>query len=105
MCCINKLVILTTVWVPWLYKDGGYEMFTFGIIDKLHKATSEAAAQLILQPQYTDNSQNICEEPPAYIKSMEALNFEVHSQMFWGLSVYCGCKISWAAASQVALCN
>jgi len=27
----------------------------------LHKATQEAAAQFILQPQYTDNPQNICE--------------------------------------------
>ena len=28
------------------------------------------------------------------------------SQMFWGLSVlYCGCKMNWAAASWVALCN
>ena len=29
--------------------------------DYLHKATQEAAAQFILQPQYTNNSQNICE--------------------------------------------
>ena len=28
--------------------------FCFGIEDKLHKATQEAAAQFILQPQYTD---------------------------------------------------
>jgi len=27
----------------------------------LHKATQEAAAQFILQPQYTDNPENICE--------------------------------------------
>ena len=33
MCCMNKLVVLTTVWVPWLQKDGGYEMFIFGIRD------------------------------------------------------------------------
>ena len=32
----------------------------FGIEDYLHKATVEAAAQFILQPQYTDNPQNIC---------------------------------------------
>ena len=27
------------------------------------------------------------------------------SQVFRGLSVYCGCKMNWAAASQVALCK
>ena len=32
----------------------------FGIEDYLHKATLEAAAQFSLQPQYTDNHQNIC---------------------------------------------
>jgi len=32
-----------------------------GIEDKVHKATQEAAAQFILQPQYTDNPQNLCE--------------------------------------------
>ena len=29
--------------------------------DYLHKATREASAQFLLQPQYTDNPQNICE--------------------------------------------
>ena len=39
----------------WLWEVG------FDIEDLLHKATREAAAQFILQPQYTDNPQNICE--------------------------------------------
>ena len=26
-------------------------------------------------------------------------------QLFWGFSVYCGCKMNWAAAPWVALCN
>ena len=29
--------------------------------DYLYKATGESAAQFILQPQYMDNPQNICE--------------------------------------------
>ena len=33
----------------------------FGSEDYWHKATCEAAAHLILQPQYTDNPLNICE--------------------------------------------
>jgi len=31
------------------------------LVLKSHKTTKEAAAQFILQPQYTDNPQNICE--------------------------------------------
>ena len=45
-----------------------------------HKATWEAVDQFILQPQYTDNPQNIYEGDCLYIKSMEVpfCNFEVH---------------------------
>ena len=39
----------------------GYERFTFDVADVLHKSMQGAAAQFILQPQYADNPQNICE--------------------------------------------
>jgi len=32
--CKNKLVVLTTEWLPWLqtsWRDSGYERFTLGI--------------------------------------------------------------------------
>ena len=46
----------------------------------MHKATWGAVDQFILQPQYTDNPQNIYEGDYLYIKSMEVpfCNFEVH---------------------------
>ena len=63
----------STAKTSWLfYPQSGYPGFRqigeavvtgglFGIEDYLHKATQETAAQFILQPQYTDNPQNICE--------------------------------------------
>ena len=39
----------------------GYERFAFDIADVLHKSMQGAAGQFILQPQYADNPQNICE--------------------------------------------
>jgi len=38
---------------------------------RMHKATQEVAAQFILQPQYTDNPQNICEGITCLHKSIE----------------------------------
>ena len=49
--CKNKLVVLTTEWLPWLqtnWRDSGYERFAVVLIFR--------AAQFILQPQLcTDN--------------------------------------------------
>jgi len=42
------------------WRDSGYEV-CFGIEDKLDKVIQEETAQFILQPQYADNFQNICE--------------------------------------------
>ena len=61
--CKNKLDVLTTEWLSWLqtnWRDSGYEV-CFGIEDKLDKVIQEETAQFILQPQYTDDFQNICE--------------------------------------------
>jgi len=47
----------------------------------LHKTTQRAAAQFILQPQYTDNPQSICEGITClHYKGIEVpyCNFEVH---------------------------
>ena len=57
--------------------------------------------QFILQPQPTDNPH--VRETPAGIKDMEVpyCNICNDSFTFWGLSVYCGCKMNRAAAFQV----
>ena len=49
---VYKEVMLTTQWLPWLQTSCWYGM---------HNVTREAAAQLILQPQYTADSQIVCE--------------------------------------------
>ena len=60
---VKEIVVLTTEGLPWLqtWEDSGCERFALGSKTNLHKATQEATAQLILQPQHTDNSQKICE--------------------------------------------
>ena len=60
--CNNMLVVLTTEWLPWLQmdcRDCGYERFALML--KTNCNPPKAAAQFILQPQYTNNPQNICE--------------------------------------------
>ena len=57
----NKLVVLTTEWLYHGCRQAAETVVCFGIRDELHKATQGAAAQFTLQPQYTDNHQNICE--------------------------------------------
>ena len=64
-------------------------------------ATQEAAAQFILQPQYTNNLKT-----PESLKAAPYCIFVmVPAQMFWKLLVYCGCKLNWPDASWVTLCN
>ena len=46
---------------------------------------TEAAAQFVLQPQYTDNPQNICNEMHFKVAVRKPQNLQ-------GFSVHCGCK-------------
>ena len=60
--CNNMLVVLTTEWLPWLQmncRDCGYERFALMLNTNCNPP--KAAAQFILQPQYTNNPQDICE--------------------------------------------
>ena len=58
--CRNKLVVVTSEWFPWLctsWRDSGCEALV-----QEQTVTRKAAAQFMLQPQCTDNPQNIvCE--------------------------------------------
>ena len=66
----------------------------------------QAAAWFILQPQYTNNPQNICERVTCLhensLLQLWSAFVMTLSQMFW---VYCGYKRNWAVTSWVALSN
>ena len=59
----NKVVVLTTEWLAWLQTNWRNSTELWQVVGWriLRKATREASAQFLLQPQYTDNPQNICE--------------------------------------------
>ena len=96
----NKLVALTTEWLPWLqtrWRDSSSERFTVVCKTNCIKQPRGICPVHLTQPQYTDNPQNIhvCEEV-----------FTRAPQCFEGwFSVCGGCKMNWAAASHVTLCN
>ena len=78
MHCKNKLVVSTTEWLPWLqtnWRHSDYERFAW-YLRLIAKGNSRAAAQLILQPQYTENSHSICASPTWL--QVPYCNFEVH---------------------------
>ena len=59
--CKNKLVVSTTEWLPG-YKQIGDTVIIRSLLWYLRliaKGNSRAAAQFILQPQYTENPYNI----------------------------------------------
>ena len=113
----NKLVVLTTEWLPWLqtnWKDSGYEglLWYWRLIAQGNPRGScplRLTTTIYLQP-----SEHLWfPHRVRYIKTMTVPScyFEEHayvitlSQKFWGLSVCCGCNMNWAVASHVALCN
>ena len=88
----NKLVILTTEWLPWLQPWVGYERF-FLVLET--NCTRQPDRQLLWSScnHYpTDSNHYHVREPPGCIKNMKVpyCNFEVHLhvktplQMFWG---------------------
>ena len=59
--CKNKPVVLTTEWLPWLQtrgRDSDHERFPL-ILKPYCIRQSATAAHFILQPQCTENPQNI----------------------------------------------
>ena len=71
-CTLQKQV-LTTEWLPWLQTVRGLHLV---LKTNCIRQPTEAAAQFILQPQYTNNPQNICEGNAlqSAVRSFHALN-------------------------------
>ena len=69
------------------------------------KVTREAAGQFILQPQCTDNPQNICEG--VITNALQSYSKKPDEAVTDAMRVvrYCVCNMMWAAAPWVALCN
>ena len=76
--CKNKLVVSTTEWLPWLQTIGDTVTLRglFWYLRLIAKGNSRAAAQFILQPQYTENLYNICGSLTWL--QVPYCNFEVH---------------------------
>ena len=103
-CCFNHRVI--TLIANKLERQLLWEVY-FGMEDHLCKATWEGAAQFILQPQCTENPQNIWQKLQKMHFKVAVRNFAALDASRWfpnvlRLSVCCGCNTNWAAASQVA---
>ena len=100
--CKNKLVVLTTEWLQTNWRDSGNEKFALVL-----------KTNCIMQPKgqlpsscYNHNTLTTSEIPSSgSLLQIWSAFVMTPSQMFWGLSVYCGCKMNWVAASLVTLSN
>ena len=81
--CKNKLVVLTTEWLPWLqtsWRDSGYERFALIWKSNCIRQPKMQQSNLAYNHNTLTTLRTSVRESPAYIRSMKGpyYNFEVH---------------------------